>query len=240
MDTSEGARSAAVLTAGSQDGVSASVATPDETPQPSGAHSASTVTPRAAHNWERDPLNFYTEDAWCSRRLFAVERFTGAVVDPCAGTGRIVLAALEAELDARGSDIADRGLPHVAGRQDFLDGDPMPGAWPVDNIVSNPPYGPGPDGRLEERFLELALERSRRKVALFLPATWASGQKRIRWLTDLPLYRKYELSPRPACPPGRIVMAGEKVGGGTRDFAWFVFLHGYDGPPTLHFLDRDG
>src|SRR5215831_7367744 len=61
-----------------------------------------------------------------------------------------------------------------------------------------------------------------------------------RWLAETPLARVYLLTPRPSMPPGQVILAGEKPGGGTQDFCWLVFDHAYKGPPALHWLHRDG
>lgn len=198
--------------------------------------------PKAAHVFERDADNWYAEPVWCSARLFAVEPFAGRVVDPCAGGGNIVRSAREAGLDVLGFDLRKRmSGEFIRHGLDFFGDDYTPGTWPADNIVSNPPYGRGLSGeaRLEEQFVTVALLRARSKVAVFLPTVWANGGERGRWLETLPLYREYRLSPRPSCPPGRTILAGEKPGGGTVDYSWFVFLRGFSGAPTLHFLRRD-
>ena len=194
----------------------------------------------------RDPDNHYVEPAWVSRRLFEVERFAGRIVDPCAGFGTMVASARLAGLQADGFDLRARANEHgIRGGFDFFaDQSPyLPGIWPADNIVSNPPYGPAAEKgglRLEEAFVARALDRARSKVAVFLPAKWLSGDRRGAWLESLPLYRVWFCSPRPSCPPGHVVAAGEAKGGGTVDYAFYVFLKGFQGSPTVHFLRRGG
>ena len=201
---------------------------------------------KKAHIWERDPDNWYVEPTWVSKRLFEVEKFHGRVVDPCAGMGNIVAGAAEAGVRVVGYDLRDRGYPSINGGVNFFDTDQLPGRWPVENIASNPPYGartPSDEQerrRLEEEFLRVALQRSTRKVALFLPSAWLNGKQRGEWLESLPLYRVYFVAPRPSCPPGTMIQSGQTPGQGTADYAWYVFLHGFDGDPTLHFLRRDG
>ena len=77
------------------------------------------------------------------------------------------------------------------------------------------------------------------KIALLLPATWHLGDKRSRRLEELPLRRIWFLTPRPSMPPGAMILAGMKPGGGREDFAWYVFLRGYDGHPEARWLRRD-
>lgn len=192
---------------------------------------------RVSRIFERDENDWYVEEIWCSQRLFEAERFEGSVIDPFAGMGRVVRGAEAAGVEVVGMDIADREFPHVAPGHDFTSKfwSPrgLPGA-PCDNIVSNPPFAPAED------MLRLALARARRKVAFLLPATWHCGDKRSRWLETLPLRRVYWLTPRPSMLSGPAILAGEKIGGGTKDFAWFVFAQGYDGRPEVCWLHRDG
>lgn len=202
--------------------------------------------PVAAHIFERDRDNFYTEPQWCSRRLFDVESFEGEIVEPCAGTGNIPRSAREAGYPVRAYDLRDRGVAEVTPRKNFFTQWPV-GYWPADNIVSNPPYGAIPKqyqravgfDRIEDYFLHLAVKRAKRKVALFLPASWLHSAKRGRWLETLHMSKIYMVGPRPSCPPGRLIMQGMTAAGGKTDFSWFVFDHDHTGPVTAHWLRRD-
>lgn len=202
--------------------------------------------------YKREPDNWYREEPWCSARLFAAERFQGRVVDPCAGFGTIVRSAIDAGLRAEGYDLRDRGYPNVQGGIDFFEPLGMhytPGIFPCDNIVSNPPYATWKQlgqprrtnamARAEDEFLRLALKRARYKVALFLPSGWLNSDARGKWITTLPLYRVYLCSPRPSCPPGPYIAEGGSIGNGKTDYSWFVFLRGFDGAPTVHWLRRN-
>lgn len=202
------------------------------------------AAPKAAHTWEREPDNWYVEPEWVTEELCRAESFTGRTVDPCAGMGNTIKGAAAAGVTIEGHDLRDRGYPGIWGGRDFLRGKYLPGAWPVDNIISNSPYGrnPGACGderpRLEEEFIRLALQRARSKVAVFLLSSWMNGAKRGEWLETLPLYRVHLVGPRPSCPPGQIIEAGEKPGGGKGDYAWFVFLNGYHGAPSIKWIRR--
>jgi hypothetical protein len=183
---------------------------------------------RQSHLWERDPHDYYIEPHWCSERLFQEEGFAGTIVDPFAGSGRILQAAHKAGYRHIGCDIVDRGThSHQA---DFM-AEQHGRQW--DNIVSNPPFG------LCEKLVPLALERTRQKCALLLPVIWIQGDKRSRWLETTPLYKVLFLTPRPSMPPGAVIEAGEKPGAGTKDFAWFIWLTGYKGAPQVGWLRRE-
>jgi hypothetical protein len=187
--------------------------------------------------WKREPNDWYVEPEWCSQRLFEVERFQGSILDPACGGANIVKSAWDAGYAVQGWDIVRRS-DWCLHAWDWCAGDVYPGG-PIDNIVSNPPFGLCDDRKTRTYpFVERCLERAGRKVALLLPSNWIQGDARSRWLETTPLYRVYFLSPRPSMPPGQVIEAGLKPGNGTTDYAWFVWLRGYDGAPEIRWLRR--
>jgi hypothetical protein len=187
---------------------------------------------KAANVWARDPHDWYVEPEWTSKRLFEIEKFEGGVVDPCCGSGRIVRAAIDAGLDARGYDLIERS-GYCLEVRDFFEW-----ASVCDNLISNPPFKHCA-ARANFAFIRRALSLSMHKVALLLPATFDCGDKNSRFLESTPLRRKLIITPRPSMPPGAVIQAGIKPGGGTTDFAWFIWLRGYDGKPETGWLRRD-
>jgi hypothetical protein len=181
--------------------------------------------PLAAHIWTKDPHGFYVEPQWVNKRLFAAEMFAGTIWDPACGIGRIPDAAQRAGYHTIATDIVDRGYPGFDGLVDFLQSDRR-----VDNIVTNPPY------RDSRAFALHALKLATRKVAMIWLARRLNA---ARWLQQTPLARVYFITPRPSMPPGHVILAGEKPGGGTQDFAWLIFAHGHIGPPEMCWLQRD-
>ncbi len=182
--------------------------------------------PLNAHVWAKDPLGFYVEPEWVGERLFAVEEFDGGVWDPACGIGRIADAARRAGHAVVATDIVDRGYRHFSGRLDFLRADRPRAA----NIVCNPPYDDC------NEFARRALKLASGKVAM----VWLLRRlNAARWLAETPLARIYLLTPRPSMPPGAVILAGEKPGGGTQDFAILVWDRGHVGPPEMHWLHRD-
>lgn len=185
---------------------------------------------RRNKKWKRHPDDWYVEPLWVSERLFQVEQFEGRVWDPAAGLGRIVDTAQTAGLDAIGTDLVCRKPDAYEGDVNFLECDIDAGE---PNIVCNPPF------KHAEDFVGHALQLSERKVAMLLPAVWVQGQTRSRWLQKSPLRRVWFLAPRPSMPPGPFLATGQKIGQGVQDFAWFVWLRGYDGHPEIRWLRRD-
>jgi hypothetical protein len=179
---------------------------------------------RDSHIWYREADEHYVEPAWCSERLFQAEEFRGAVHDPCCGFGTIPEAARRSGLTTTATDLVDRG--YEFGRvEDFLGSDCR-----YDNIVCNPPFN------IAELFARYAVSWTARKVAIIFPTARINA---ARWLQELPLRRVWLLTPRPSMPPGHVIAAGQKPGGGKMDFCWLVFERGYVDQPELRWLHRD-
>lgn len=183
---------------------------------------------RESNLWARDPHDWYCEPAWCSERLFALEKFEGAICDPACGIGTILKSAQAAGHWTDAQDLVDRGFPGTRVA-DFLKTHSIIAC----NIVSNPPFG------IAEKFVAHALTIAERRVAMLLPANWVQGDKRSRWLASTPLRKVLFITPRPSMPPGSAIAAGQKPGNGTTDYAWFIWLRGYDGAPECGWLRRD-
>lgn len=179
-----------------------------------------------AHIWMREENEHYVEPAWCSARLFQEEKFFGAIYDPCCGFGTIVIEALKAGHVGYGSDIIDRGWGSTRTPHNFLSS----ADERHDNIVCNPPF------KIAGTFANHALMLARRKVAIVFPTARLNA---AHWLQGTPLARIWLMTPRPSMPPGHVIKAGGKPGGGKMDFCWVVFEHGYSGEPTVRWLRRD-
>ena len=129
---------------------------------------------RNSHIFERHEHDRYVEPAWCTKRLFAVERFSGLIWDPACGLGTILKAARDAHYSSYGSDIAQDAIGTL---QDFFTA-----ASPVKgfSIVTNPPFG------LIHEFAEHALELGALKVAMICPVARLNA---AHWIELLPLSR---------------------------------------------------
>jgi hypothetical protein len=178
---------------------------------------------RASHIWERAENDWYVESPWCAERLFEAETFTGTVWDPACGGGNIPEAARRAGYRVHATDIVDRG--YGGGYcLDFFKSDAR-----HDAIVTNPPFN------IASKFVLRALELAS-KVAIIFPTARLNA---AHWIRGTPLRRVWLLSPRPSMPPGRVIAAGGKPGGGKMDFCWLVWERGYTGSPELGWLHRD-
>jgi hypothetical protein len=179
--------------------------------------------PRASHIFPKEQHSHYVEPAWCSRRLFDVERFDGHIYDPACGFGTIVISALERGLHAAGSDIINRGWDSTLTPSDFLKWNRV-----HDNIISNPPYDE------LERFVTHMVACSRLKTVALLPLARIVAS---HWLKQLPLVRIWLLTPRPSMPPGAYIQAGGRVGKGRQEFCWAVFDKTDAGAATAPVMD---
>lgn len=199
--------------------------------------------PKDAAVFDRADDNWYVDPPSVAEALFRVERFSGWVSDPCCGMGNILRMASRAGYGVTGFDRTPRaahfktmtGVLHQAP-VDFLSGDADRFRW--DNIVMNPPYGPGEKNqqRLEEQFIDRALQLARGKVAAVLRLAWLAS--RIEWLKSRGCIRIWAIHTRPSMLPGESLVDGEMPGGGTVDYAWFIFIRGADMAPVLDVAKR--
>lgn len=180
-----------------------------------------------SHKWERQPEEWYAEPSWCSKRLFEEECFDGPIWDPCCGLGTILKNADDAGRIWFGSDIVKRSR-WCGDVSDFLECGERYGFLPY-NIVCNPPFN------LADKFALSALSLDAPKVAMIFPTARLHA---AHWIKGLPLRRVWLMTPRPSMPPGHIVEAGGKVGGGKVDYCWIVFKRGYVGPTEIKWLRK--
>lgn len=180
--------------------------------------------------FEREPNEHYVEPAWCSKRLFEVEKFGSTIWDPCCGFGTIPDEATIAGYDIFATDLVDRGYENLDGVADLYDARV---SVDVPDVVCNPPFK-----SIGQFTLQVVLRPSTKKAALICPVARLNAAH--PWLQTLPLIRIWLLTPRPSMPPGHVIAAGEKPGGGKMDYCWIVFERGFKGKPTVDWLKRDG
>jgi hypothetical protein len=194
--------------------------------------------------YARNENCFYVEPRWeVDMMLDALEAWgepiIGEVLDPCCGIGTIVSACLNRGIPARGSDIADRGFGQVRDMFSITE--------PVDNIISNFPYGNrrvATDGRMLHERIEHCLGLVRRKLVLILPLTFWESRRRHAFLLRHPPAWFAPCSDRPSMPPG--IMDGERdrhgaiiqppSGGATAPYGWFGWELGFRGETRVKLL----
>jgi hypothetical protein len=180
--------------------------------------------------YERVDKDWYVEPRWCVHQLLDHESFEGEILDPCCGGGTIPSVCLERGLDARGSDIVNRGFGTVEDLFTIIES--------TDNIISNVPYG------IAETCVRHVLKITRDKAALILPMPFWESARRQPFFQEHKPIRWYPCVPRPSMPPGQRTkerdrfgaMIQPKASGGTMPYGWFIFEAGYQGPTTVcHF-----
>lgn len=182
-----------------------------------------------SHIWEREDNEHYVEPSWTSARLFQEEEFTGGIWDPCCGFGTIPReASLAGFAHVFATDLVDRGYTGLDRAVSFFEFD-YPCSF-FTNIVCNPPFN------IAKEFALHALTLAD-KVAMIIPTPRLNA---ARWLHDTPLKTVWLMTPRPSMPPGYVIAAGEKPGGGKTDYCWLVWERGFKGTPEMKWLRRDG
>ncbi len=177
------------------------------------------IIPDAA-NRERD--DFYPTPPRATEALLAAVPFEGNIWEPACGDGAISNVLEAAGYEVISTDLIDRGYgtPGV----DFL----LDYQTTADNIITNPPF------KHAQEFVEHALSRARCRVAMLCRLAWLEGKARRRMFESTPLERVLVFSSRIPMQRGR--QHGEGDVGGMIAFAWFVWHHGHQGPPTLGWL----
>lgn len=178
------------------------------------------IREKKANVWERDGLDWYVEPPFATEALLKVERFAGTIHDPCCGQGNIVSALRAAGYEATGSDVVRRAgaeRPWFIGECDFLEVAAISQA----NIVMNPPFF---RAKGAEAFIRKALALATGKVCAFVDVKFLAGTGRANGLfAEHPPHRIWIITPRPSCPPGEYLLAGNKAEGGTADWCWLVW-----------------
>lgn len=168
----------------------------------------------------RPENDFYPTPPEATLALLSKEKFEGTIWEPACGDGAISEVLLQEGYSVISSDLIDRGYgeaPH-----DFLTSD-----WKADNIITNPPF------TLAQEFVEKSLERTTGKVVMLCKLVFLEGQKRKSFFESTPLARVHVFSKRV-----NFYREGHKgkLGTSMMAFAWFVWEHGHEGPPTIGWL----
>ena len=186
-----------------------------------------TKATRAAAGYARVQNDWYVEPRWVVHSLLDVESFEGTVLDPCCGGGTIPSVCLARGIAATGSDLVDRGFGEVRDLFSLTE--------PVDNIISNVPFG------IAEQCARHILKLARRKVALILPMPFWESEERVPFFREYPPIRWYPCSSRPSMPPGIMTGQRDRYGaiiqplssGDTRPYGWFVWERGFKGNTSV-------
>ena len=166
--------------------------------------------------------DFYPTPPEATEALLRVETFCGTLWEPACGDGAISRVLEAHGYTVRSSDLVPRGYGETP--VDFLS---FPQAGSVQAVVTNPPYC------LAGQFVTTALTVATDKVAMLLKLAFLEGVSRKTMFETTPLARVWVCSRRLT-----MTRNGEaRTGGGMIAFAWFVWEHGWEGPPRLGWID---
>lgn len=170
----------------------------------------------------REPNDYYATHPSAVYPLFDVEAFTSTIVEPACGEGHMAKAMQQLGYSVIASDAVDRGFGCVA---DFLTSSPT-----EHDIITNPPY------KLQSEFVEHAMEvlRPGGKLALLLKIQFLESAKRRSLFERYPPARIHVFSKR-----ARTAKNGDfaSIGSALTCYAWFVWVKGYRGQPTIDWID---
>lgn len=169
-------------------------------------------------NREKD--DFYPTPPEGTEALLRVESFAGDIWEPACGDGAISKVLEAAGYSVISTDLVDRGYGEP--RVDFL----MEWQGRAPNIVTNPPF------KMVAPFVRKSLALTTGKAAMLLRLACLEGAERGEIFETSPLARVWVFRRRLS-----MYRAGQSNGQtGMIAFAWFVWEHGHQGPPTLGWL----
>lgn len=169
----------------------------------------------------REKDDFYPTPPEGTHGLLMKEQFDGAIWEPACGDGAIARPLERWGYKVVATDLVDRGFG--VPRVDFL----MEQKSLAPNIVTNPPF------KMVAPFIRTALRLSTGKVAMLLRLACLEGNERRKIFESTPLARVHVFSRRlPFKRPGW----QDTGAGGMLPFAWFVWDHSHEGPPTLGWI----
>ena len=174
---------------------------------------------------EREKDDFYATAPEAIDHLLAGGAELSKNLWECAcGQGHLSKRLMEYGYDVLSTDLIDRGFGQ--GGIDFLkctgnsNGD----------IITNPPF------KDAQQFIEKALELipEHHKVFVFLKLQFLEGRARRQLYNKKQLKTVYVLSKRIKCAKGGKF---DEIGSSALAYAWFEFEKGYNGEPTIKWIN---
>ena len=155
--------------------------------------------------------------------LLEVETFNKDIWECACGEGHISKVLEAAGHKVLSTDIVDRG--YGTGGIDFLNG---VYEWDGD-IITNPPY------KYAKEFVEQAIKsvKDGAKVAMFLKLTFMESKSRKELFTKYPFKTLYVSSSRLQCAKnGKFDSKGTAIA-----YGWYVWEKGYEGTPSIRWIN---
>jgi len=179
-------------------------------------------------NGEREENDFYPTPASAVYPLLEREVFSGNIWECACGDGAISKVLEKKEYKVISTDLIDRG--YGKGQVNFLANGMFSDLEQQDNIITNPPY------KYALEFVLQAKKLARYKIAMFLKTVFLESQVRYDMFQDriFPLKTMYQFSNRVPIYKSGIVMKNS----GLVAYAWFVWERGYNGKPTIEWINK--
>ena len=191
----------------------------------SGAHNVFVTLGASNHSVEtRADHDYYATDPRAMELLLEHERFSENVWECACGEGHLSRVLTEHGYRVSSTDLIDRG--YGMSGVDFLTYTDSVDA----DIVTNPPY------KYAKEFAEHAVElvTDGHKVAMFLRLSFLEGKSRRELFDRYPPKHIYVSSGRLLCAKNGDFDSG---GGGAVAHAWFVWEKGFQGEPTVRWIN---
>jgi hypothetical protein len=167
---------------------------------------------------KRNKNDLYSTPLHCTRLLLENEKFSGSILEPACGKGAITKVLHEYNLQYTAYDI----------ETDFFTETNQ-----YTNIITNPPFCKSTD------FLLHAKKIATNKIAFLLPINYLQSaerwdkvwQDKVFPLKTIYTFTRYLLMEEDFRADG-------KCKSGMTLFSWFMFQKGYQGEPTIKWLDN--
>lgn len=176
---------------------------------------------------EREVNDYYATEPKAVMLLLEQEKFSQWVWECACGEGHISEVLKANGYYVFSSDLIDRGydgaevIDFLKATKNELD------------IITNPPY------KFAKEFVEHALDISPdgTKVAMFLKVQFLEGKERRKLFEKYPPKTIYVASGRLLCAKNGEFEKMRQGGGSAVAYAWFVWKKGFNGPPTVKWIN---
>lgn len=174
----------------------------------------------------RAEYDYYATPPLATTKLLEVEEFSKRILEPCCGEGHISKVLESQGHQVFSYDLVDRG--YGEGSKNFLQRTkPFKG-----DIITNPPYN------LATLFVRKSLElvNPGAKIAMLLKLGFLSGKERGELFKTHPPKKVWVFTTRIMCGKNGDL---SRTRGGAVDYAWFIWEKGYQGLPTVDWIELD-
>lgn len=178
---------------------------------------------------EREENDYYATSPKAVEMLLEQETFAHDIWECAAGEDHIANVLRKHGYDVLSTDIIDR-----TGHTQVLDFLTTEKEFNGD-IITNPPY------KYAQEFVEHTLDSIQlgNKVAMYLKLTFLEGKKRQQLFKQRNLKTIYVMASRMGCAKnGHFSNKEQQTEAGAVAYAWFVWEKGYNGYPTIKWINN--